>query len=125
MSVRMPPGFMNATTALPKPAGAVAASWESAMMSPRTDSPAAFWSRVSGAVEAPILRLAMGAEIAVYLLRIVVWAGSLATSWVTILLSADTETTWPVRRSTRRSASVSTRPNDDALVARLPPITQL
>ena len=30
----MPPGFMNATTASPKPLGAVAASWESAMMSP-------------------------------------------------------------------------------------------
>ena len=69
-------------------------------------------------------RLAIGAERAVYLSRIAVWAGSLATSWVTILLAA-TETTCPVRRSTRRLASVSTRPNDDALVARLPPITQL
>ena len=69
--------------------------------------------------------LAIGAEMAVYLLRIAVCAGSLATSWVTILLSAETETTCPVRRSTRRSASVSTRPKDDALVARLPPMTQL
>ena len=38
----MPPGFMNATCAPPSSAGAVAASWLSAMTSPSADSPAAF-----------------------------------------------------------------------------------
>ena len=125
MSVRMPPGFMNATTALPVVALAVSASWESAMTSPRTDSPAAFCSRVSAAVVAPMRLLAIGAEIAVYLSMMAVWAGSLATSCVTIEFVAETETTWPVRLSMRRLASVSTRPKDDALVAGLPAITQL
>ena len=44
-------------TALPKPLGAVAASWESAMMSPSTDSPAVVWSVVSAAVEPPVFGL--------------------------------------------------------------------
>ena len=49
----MPPGFMNATTALPKSGGAVAASWESAITSPSADSPAGVCARVMSVVIEP------------------------------------------------------------------------
>jgi hypothetical protein len=52
-------------------------------------------------------------------------ARSSVTRSVTIRLRAVTRRVSPVRRSIRRSTSVTTRPNDAALVTRLPSSTQL
>ena len=57
----MPPGFMNAIFAAPKPAGAVASSCESAITSPSADSPAGVAARVIAALVEPITRPAIGA----------------------------------------------------------------
>src|SRR5690348_4714442 len=73
------------------------------------------------AVIEPTTRFAIGADRASYLLTIVVSAGSLATFVrVTMTLLAVAETTSFVWWSMRRSMSVIRRPNDAALVVRMP-----
>ena len=64
----MPPGFMKAITASPKPGSAVAASCASAMTSPRVDSPRG-WAepvRVRSPWMRPMTVLASGAEAVTY-----------------------------------------------------------
>jgi hypothetical protein len=56
-SARMPPGFMKAICAPPRPASSVAASCASAITSPSADSPAGVLARVSVAVILPMTRL--------------------------------------------------------------------
>ena len=116
---------MNAATAPPKSVGAVASSIASAITSPIGCSPAAFVplgvsrpERMS-AVTLPTTRFASGAESFVYLSRIAVSAGSFATSWVTMRFVAFASTICFDWWSIRRSMSVITRPNDDALVTQL------
>src|ERR671923_1287968 len=121
-SARMPPGFMNATTAPPKSVGAVAASCASAITSPSAvspDSPGAT-SRVISDVIEPTTRLAIGAAIALYLSTIAASAGSLATSRVTSRFTALAASTSLELLSITRSMSVISRPKDEALVVRMP-----
>ena len=121
----MPPGFMNATTDPPKSVGAVVASWASAMTSPSGCSPAGDGVRVMSVVIEPTTRLAIGPASACYFCRILVSAGSLATSRVTMTLRAAASETSLVRWSSVSSMSVTRRPNDAALVTILPPMRQL
>ena len=121
----MPPGFMKATTASPKSVGEVDASCASAITSPSADSPAALFVFVMSADCEPTTRLAIGPERASYLLMIAVSAASLATSRVTITLCAVALTMSFVCWSMRRSMSVISRPNEDALVTSFPLIRQM
>ena len=65
-SPRIPPGFMNATFASPRPTGAVAASCASAITSPIVDSPSAFCAGVRSPWIRPITWFASGAAAATY-----------------------------------------------------------
>ncbi len=109
---------MNAITAAPSPAPAVAASWASAIRSPSDDSASRLRLRVMSAVIEPTTRLATGAEMSLHFSIAAVWAGSAATSRVTAWLTVVTEEriTSVVRRSSFSSVSVMTRPNEAALV---------
>src|SRR5215218_1920672 len=124
-SARIPPGFMNATTAAPLLAGLVDSSWASAITSPSADSPDGAVARVMSAVIEPTTLFACAAERFLYLLIRVVWAASAATSFVLIWLSADFDTTLPVVLSMPRLIFVIIRPNELALVTSLPLIVQL
>ena len=62
-SERTPPGFMNAATAAPVPASAVAASWASAIRLPAAFSPESSGVRVMSAEIRPITRSRSGAAI--------------------------------------------------------------
>ncbi len=77
------------------------------------------------AVILPITLFASGAASVVYLSRIAFAAGSCATSWVTISLSAVAAVIRLLRWSIVSSTSVTTRPNDAALVTSLPDIVQM
>src|SRR5919197_4886959 len=77
------------------------------------------------AVMLPITLLASGAESAVYLSRIALASGSWGTSCVTMWLVAMAWVTALDCWSIVRSMSVTTRPNDDALVTSLPASVQM
>ncbi len=66
MSARMPPEFMNAISASPRLAGAVAASWASAITSPSVDSPEATAVRVRSPWIVPMTWFASGADAVTY-----------------------------------------------------------
>ena len=76
-SARIPPGFMNATTAPPKSVGAVEASCASAMTSPSAVSWANDVVRVMSAAMEPTMRALIGPAIALYFAISAVWSGSL------------------------------------------------
>ena len=138
MSERTPPGFMNAILASPNPAGAVDASWASAITSPSVVSPVPFVSvRVRSAVILPITWLASGAAAATYWLTSVRIVGSclLGSGWrmlflpvigsrvglsalSTIEFVALAAMSRPLRSFTVSVMSVMIRPNDEALVIR-------
>src|SRR3982751_547001 len=62
MSWRMPPGFMNATTAPPSAAGCVAVSCPSAITSPSVSSPNGELARVRSPWIRPMTRFDSGAD---------------------------------------------------------------
>ncbi len=124
-SARMPPGFMNATSAPPCGAVRAASSVPSAMTFPIADSPAAFAVRVRSAAMVPTTRLATAVYSGRYRSMMAVRTGSLGTSRVTTTLRAVFETTSAVRWSIARSIAVIARPNEEADVTSLPSIVQL
>ena len=73
----------------------------------------------------PICRFAIGAATAEYFAISAVMSGAAGTSRVTILLLIVIEVTSCVFLSTRMSMSVTSRPNENALVTGFPSMTQL
>lgn len=111
-SARTPPGFVTAIWA---PWSRIAASCASAITSPRAVSPAGDGVRVRSAVIRPIGLFATSATRSFQVSTNRLISGSGGTSRVTTRLSPFSEerTTSPVRRSTRKSTWVITRPNDE------------
>ena len=119
-SARMPPGFMNATTGvLPSVTAVGSASWASAIRLPSGDSSESSGVRTTdGVVRCPITLFAIGATSVWYLVISAVVSGSFGTFWVTIWLLARVfaRSTSPVALSMLSWTSVTSRPNEDALV---------
>src|SRR6185369_10315147 len=109
----IPPGFMKANWL---PADCVYAFWASPITSPSADSPAALFVRVMSAVIEPTIALAIGAMAVWYLSMSAVSAGSLATVRTTTTLLTLIWVGWSDARLIVMSMSVTSRPNEDALV---------
>src|SRR4051794_33564075 len=109
---------MNAITEPPSVAPSVAASWASAIRSPRLDSELRVTLREIGPVIEPTTRLASGAESDFHLSIVASCSASGVTSRVTawFTLTTDERTTSRVFLSSNSSVSVITRPNEAALV---------
>src|SRR6188472_3837713 len=109
----MPPGFMNANWL---PADWVYAFCASPITSPSADSPAALLVFVMSAVIEPTIALAIGAIAVLYLSMSAVSAGSFGTVRTTTTLLTLIWVGWSEARLMVMSMSVTSRPNDEALV---------
>src|SRR3954454_19282554 len=131
----MPPGFMNASCAPPRDGSLVDWYCASAMTSPsvsspRVTAPAVDAVRVRSPWMLPMMRLASGADASTYCLTSAATVGSASdgSGWrmtpvpgvflafLTRMLLAAAETSWPLVSWMVSVMSDSARPNDEALV---------